>query len=533
MRRNLAPRARTRTVPPGTMALDARCRRGRRATGRPIGPLRPWPAAWPPVRSLGPGLLTRFAALRAPQKPKRSAFASKFGNSKAAALLASFNAVPIGAGSAAVDAFARNVIARAGADAPEHFYVFDLGAVLERLNVWTTSLPRVTPYYAGASRKPVALLPPAHDLTTRRPAVKCNPDRAMLSLLAAMGTGFDCASPAEIELVRSMGVGPDRIIYAHCCKMPRDLAHAASVGIQLTTFDNEAELYKVAKLHPNVGLVLRIRADDQAARCNLGDKYGAEEDEIEPLLRTAKELGLNVVGISFHVGSGARNPAAFPIAVGKARLAFDLATDMGFQMRVLDLGGGYSGNLTEGITMAKVAESLNAALDAHFPASSGVKIIAEPGRYFAEPSMTLHTRIFGKRVRERGAGVDSRYYWIADGVYGSMNCQIFDHAEIKTRPFPLEAPAPRAPSADGNDSGSDATMSDGDTNAPKMLPSTLYGPTCDGMDTLLRGCMLPELDVGDWLAWDNFGAYTLAAGSAFNGFDSQAVDVHYVVSASS
>ena len=102
--------------------------------------------------------------------------------------------------------------------------------------------------------------------------------------------------------------------------------------------------------------------------------------------------------------------------------------------------------------------------------------------------------------------------------------------EIKTRPFPLEAPAPAAVSADGNDSGSDAAMSDGDTNAPKTLASTLYGPTCDGMDTLLRGCMLPELEVGDWLAWDNFGAYTLAAGSAFNGFDSQAVDVHYVFS---
>ena len=125
----------------------------------------------------------------------------------------------------------------------------------------------------------------------------------MLALLAALGTGFDCASPAEIELVRAMGVGPERIIYAHCCKMPRDLAHAAGVGIQLTTFDTEAELVKVAKLHPNVGLVLRIRADDPAARCNLGDKYGAEEDEIEPLLCAAKALNLNVCGISFHGAS--------------------------------------------------------------------------------------------------------------------------------------------------------------------------------------------------------------------------------------
>ena len=343
----------------------------------------------------------------------------------------------------------------------------------------------------------------------------------MLALLASLGAGFDCASPFEMELVFAMGVGPERIVYAHCCKMPRDLKHAAAAGIQLTTFDTEAELDKVAELHPAVGLILRIRADDPAARCNLGDKYGAEEDEIEPLLAAAAARGLTVVGISFHVGSGARNPAAFPLAVAKARAAFDAAALHGFDMRVLDLGGGYSGNLTEGITMEAVAASLNAALDVHFPASTGVRIIAEPGRYFAEPGMTLHTRVFGKRVRERGPGVDSRYYWIADGVYGSMNCMVYDHAVLAVTTFPLTEPA-----EDGGAGGAAAAPA---ADVP-LFPSTVYGPTCDGMDTLLRGVALPELAVGDWLQWRSFGAYTLAAGTAFNGFDSKAVPVHYVFS---
>jgi ornithine decarboxylase len=336
----------------------------------------------------------------------------------------------------------------------------------------------------------------------------------MLALLGALGTGFDCASPFEIELVRAMGVRPERIIYAHCCKMPRDLKHAQQVGIQLTTFDAEAELDKIQALHPSVGLVLRIRADDPAARCNLGDKYGAEEDEIEPLLRYAARLRLNVCGISFHVGSGARNPQAFPLAVAKARAAFDLAASMGFTMTVLDLGGGYSGNLTDGITMEAVAASLNAALEAYFPAAQGVRVIAEPGRFFAEPGMTLHTRVFGKRVRapKPGCDTDTRFLWISDGVYGSMNCQIYDHAQLSVRPFPLVAPA-----AD-------------EAPAAAIWPSTIYGPTCDGMDTLLRGCQLPEMQIGDWLQWPSMGAYTLAAGSAFNGFDSQAVPVHYVFS---
>ena len=210
---------------------------------------------------------------------------------------------------------------------------------------------------------------------------------------------------------------------------------------------------KVKQHFPEVGLVLRIRADDVAARCNLGDKYGAEEDEWQPLLAAAKAHGLAVVGISFHVGSGATNPAAFPIAVAKAREAFDMALSMGFAMRLLDLGGGYSGNLTGGVTMAAVSASLSAALEQHFPADQarglrrtaggqradcggqrakawppsgragrspwgrarrapprarpaaapawqGVMVIAEPGRYFAEPGMTLFTRIFGKRVRQ-------------------------------------------------------------------------------------------------------------------------------------
>lgn len=65
-------------------------------------------------------------------------------------MLAGVHAAPIGAGQAAVDAYARSLLARAGDEAPEHFYVFDLGAVLERWRVWTTALPRVVPHYAGA-----------------------------------------------------------------------------------------------------------------------------------------------------------------------------------------------------------------------------------------------------------------------------------------------------------------------------------------------------------------------------------------------
>ncbi len=89
-----------------------------------------------------------------PQQPKLpAAFASRFGTSQAASLLASVHATPLRGDAGAIDAYARGIIAAAagaGIFSPEHFYVFDLSAVLERWRVWTTALPRVTPFYAGA-----------------------------------------------------------------------------------------------------------------------------------------------------------------------------------------------------------------------------------------------------------------------------------------------------------------------------------------------------------------------------------------------
>ena len=76
---------------------------------------------------------------------------------------------------------------------------------------------------------------------------------------------------------------------------------------------------QIAQLHPGCGLLIRIRADDITAVCQLGNKFGVEVDEEAELLQIAKELGLDVRGVSFHVGSGAKDPAAFRLAIEHAR----------------------------------------------------------------------------------------------------------------------------------------------------------------------------------------------------------------------
>lgn len=100
--------------------------------------------------------------------------------------------------------------------------------------------------------------------------------------------------------------------------------------------------------------------------------------------QAAQHLRINVVGVSFHVGSGATNPAAFSEAIALARAVFNQGLALGFDMRILDIGGGFCGGSigAEGsVELGGVPAAVNAALARHFPDEGSVRIIAEPGRW--------------------------------------------------------------------------------------------------------------------------------------------------------
>eukprot|EP00038_Savillea_parva_P006046 m.161360 g.161360 ORF g.161360 m.161360 type:complete len:450 (-) comp12065_c0_seq1:237-1586(-) len=359
--------------------------------------------------------------------------------------------------------------------------VVDLGTVFRMFKQWNRLLPRVDPFYA----------------------VKCNEDALVLETLNALGAGFDCASAAEIARVVGMGVTPDRIIYANPTKQASHVRYAESVGVTRMTFDNHDELIKIGSVYPNAELVVRVLVNDQYSVCKLGTKFGAHPLETRELLEHAKQLGLNVIGVSFHVGSGCQSVKAFSEAVKVARGVFDEGLKVGFNFTLLDIGGGFPGtnNRTQApVSFAEIAETLTESLDEHFPAESGVRIIAEPGRYMVCASHTEACCVTSRRIMpnaDDGVG-DSELisYYINDGVYGSFNCTLFDHVEV----FPQ-------------------VLVSNALNDPNVVttPATVWGPTCDSMDKVAM-CTLPKLDVGDWLWFEDMGAYTCAAASTFNGF---------------
>jgi len=369
-------------------------------------------------------------------------------------------------------------------DKDDAFFVADLADIVQKYNTWMSELPRVEPHYA----------------------VKCNDDPAVLSVLAKLGTGFDCASKSEIQKIMDLKVAPSRVIYANPCKQTSHIRYAAKHGISRMTFDNEAELHKIKAVYPNAELVLRILPpDDTKSQCQLGMKFGSAPKHAPHLLRVAKQLQLNVIGVSFHVGSGCYDATAFSAAVASARAVFDMAEQEGFKLDLLDIGGGFPGQKSAPITFQEISAELRPALDCYFPESSGVRIISEPGRFFVASAFTLSANIIAKRAVPRdnvkNAGdsccvtADDEpafMYYLNDGVYGSFNCLMYDHATVeptllKSHPGELQ------------------------------YTSSVWGPTCDGLDCVLESCLLPELFTGDWIVFRDMGAYTMAAASTFNG----------------
>jgi ornithine decarboxylase len=350
-------------------------------------------------------------------------------------------------------------------------------------------------------------------------AVKCNPDPKVLQLLSELGTGFDCASKAEIEQVLNMGVNPARIIYAQPCKTNSYVRYVAAKGVRQMTFDNADELHKIARLFPQAELFLRILTDDSSSLCRLSQKFGASLDSTDSLLGLARQLGLNVVGVSFHVGSGASDPMAFLKAVRDAHVVFEQATAYGFDMKTLDVGGGFCSDAS----FEDMAGVLRRALDEYFPAHSGINLIAEPGRYYVSSAFTIACNVIARRtigdMMDAQDGNDSSYMlYMNDGLYGNFSSIMFDH----------QHPVAKVLRVNGHtmyDTPSAASVS-----SREGVEYSIWGPTCDGIDRITESIRFNAvLDVGDWLYFEDMGAYTRCSATKFNGF-SDNHDIIYVCS---
>src|SRR4030095_8470965 len=211
-------------------------------------------------------------------------------------------------------------------------------------------------------------------------AVKANPAPEVLSLLASMGSCFDTATVAEIEMALAAGATPDRVSYGNTIKKERDIARAFALGIRLFAVDCAAEVEKIARAAPGAKVFCRILYDCAGAEWPLSRKFGCDPEMAVEVLDLAKRLGLEPCGISFHVGSQQRKVKAWDRALSMASTVFRDCAERGINLSMVNMGGGFPTKYLKDVPpVLQYGRSIFRALRKHF-GNQIPETIIEPGR---------------------------------------------------------------------------------------------------------------------------------------------------------
>ncbi len=314
-------------------------------------------------------------------------------------------------------------------------------------------------------------------------ALKPLPHPAVVAELRDLGGCFDVATSGEIKLVKAAGVAPERCVHTHPIKTDAEIRAALRFGIRNFVVDNPDELRKFRKYRTRAQVLLRLSFRDPTAVVDLSRKFGCEPAAVVPMLELAQSLGVTVRGLSFHVGSQVAEPKKYVEAIGVCAELIKQAGASGLaDLNLLDIGGGFP--IAYGGRMQPIREFCRPIRQALKKLPRGVRVIAEPGRFIAGPSGTAVSTVVGRAQRE-----GRWWYYLDDGLYGSYNGQLYDHAL-----YPIDAPGCTGPTH----------------------PSVLAGPTCDSIDVVREDIPLPELQIGDLVVGRMMGAYTACSATDFN-----------------
>ena len=268
-------------------------------------------------------------------------------------------------------------------------------------------------------------------------AVKANPAPEVLVLLAALGSSFDTASVAEIEMALAAGATPDRISYGNTIKKERDVARAYALGIRLFAVDCKAEVEKVARAAPGSKVFCRILSDCVGAEWPLSRKFGCEPSMAADVLEHAHKLGLVAHGISFHVGSQQNNVHAWDLALASAAAVFRECGERGMNLSMVNLGGGFPTKYLKNVPTVKAyGSAIFRALRKHF-GNRIPETIIEPGRGMVGNAGIIESEVV--LISKKSNEDEVRWVYLDLGKFGGLAETISLYADGAVDPRPLVA----------------------------------------------------------------------------------------------
>jgi ornithine decarboxylase len=315
-------------------------------------------------------------------------------------------------------------------------------------------------------------------------AVKPNNHPVILEAVCKRGGNFDVCSAGEIEMVVKTGINPAMLVHSLPVKSVDEFDRAVGRGLEIFVVDNAEEVKKLARYSDmKLKILVRFRIPTRStAVVNLQYKYGCTVEEVVPLARLIEQSGHEFYGLCFHVGSQCIYPENYVNAIEVTHRLINEFDLLGFNMRLLDIGGGFPVEYVHSVPpIEDFCAPIAQALDKHI--RPDIKVISEPGRFIAATPVTLICSVIGKACRDGKV-----WYYLDDGLYSTFSGIVYDHCQYQ--------------------------VVTGRSGEDKL--SVLAGPTCDSFDVMYDGIMLPEHDVGDRIMFPATGAYCAVSGSNFN-----------------
>ncbi|MCD6035087.1 MAG: lysA [Rickettsiales bacterium] len=325
-------------------------------------------------------------------------------------------------------------------------------------------------------------------------AIKANSNQAVLSTLAREGAGGDAVSEGEIRRALAAGIPPERIVFSGVGKTRDEMAYALKNKIGQFNIESEPELICLSEVASTLGvkanIAVRINPDVDAKthkKISTGkkeNKFGVDWEAARELYRKAGQLpGINVRGVSTHIGSQLLELAPFEAAFKRVEELVHLLRSDGHVITHLDLGGGlgipYAGE--EPPTPENYANMVIQATR-HL----GCHLVFEPGRLIAgNAGVLVSDVIYVKRTEHRN-------FLIVDAAMNDLiRPSLYDaYHEI----VPLNS------------------ASQG--KAHEVVD--VVGPVCETGDVFAEQRDLPRMEAGDRIAFRSAGAYGAVMASTYN-----------------
>lgn len=322
-------------------------------------------------------------------------------------------------------------------------------------------------------------------------AMKANSERPLLNVLDALGSGFEISSSYELELLIGLGINPKRVIFGNPVKSIAEIKAAFEKNVRFFSVDSFDEIDKLAQFAPGSSVYVRALVEDTESVFTLSEKFGAPIEDIPAMLIKCKEKDLKPWGITFHVGSQAKNANSWYKAIVGFKPVLDELLSQNLRLEILNIGGGYPFTYQDDDQMPELKEIAELTERALKELPYQPKVIVEPGRGLSVNCMVLVTSVIANLKRPSG-----NWLYLDAGAYNALlEAMIFQ----------------------GSTRYAITTL--GEHSSQLLDQFTLTGPTCDSLDTIAKDIWLPaDIKMGDRLIVHDVGAYSTVLITEFNGF---------------